>query len=97
MEFVKNLKYLRQICNWKRDYKDDKDKFESSEESFDSQKGKKSDDDLLRNKQNTSDSMIEKEVTLSSEEDEDSYDPVPYENDEPPSPTIIRPEKKKKK
>jgi len=30
MELIRMLKYLRDICNWKRDMKDDQESFESS-------------------------------------------------------------------
>lgn len=33
MEFVRMLRYMRDICNWKRDLQDQKDSFESSEPS----------------------------------------------------------------
>jgi hypothetical protein len=33
MEFVRMLRYMRDICNWKRDLKDEQDSFESEEHS----------------------------------------------------------------
>jgi hypothetical protein len=61
-EFILGLKNLRGVCNWTRDYKEEKQSFDSSEEEE-----KKNDSDLLKN--NSDDSLVEKEITLSSDED----------------------------
>jgi lysyl-tRNA synthetase class I len=60
------LKNLRGVCNWTRDYKEEKEAFESSEEDV-----KNESDDLLKG-QLSEDSLVEKEITLSSEEKEPS-------------------------
>jgi hypothetical protein len=64
MELIVNLKNLRSICNWNRDYQEEKESFASSEEE------KKDESvDLLKN-QVSGDSLVEKEITLSSSEDD---------------------------
>ena len=34
IEFLRSLKYFRKICNWKRDYEEEKDTFDSSIEEM---------------------------------------------------------------
>jgi len=67
MELIRMLRYLRDICNWKRDMKDEEESFGSSEPSKkeDSNESK----DLLKHEK-TEDSLVEKEISLSSSEEE---------------------------
>jgi len=63
MELINNFKNLSQICNWNRDYQEEKDSFESSEESL-----KDESVDLLKGKPQE-DSLVEKSITIDSSED----------------------------
>lgn len=53
-----SLRYIGQICNWKRDYQEEKEQFESSEEEEDSSN--------LIKKSTESNSLVEKEITIDS-------------------------------
>lgn len=73
-EFTLGLRNLRGVCNWTRDYKEEKESFDSSEEEI------KNDSDLLKN--NSDDSLVEKEITLSSEEEKQEDTPEETESEE---------------
>ena len=82
MELIRMLRYLRDICNWKRDMKDEEESFGSSEPSKkeDSNESK----DLLKHEK-TEDSLVEKEISLSSSEEE--Y--VPRKQRDPDEPNSL--------
>mmetsp|Transcript_19785 Transcript_19785/g.14521 ORF Transcript_19785/g.14521 Transcript_19785/m.14521 type:complete len:226 (-) Transcript_19785:222-899(-) len=88
LEILNNFRHLSQICNWNRDYQEEKDSFESSEEelkeeSVDLLKGKGDDDDL-----------VEKSITLDSSE-EPSSDSSGRVEEGSPSPSSNSPSKSK--
>ena len=72
IEFVRMLRFIRQICNWNRDYRDEKENEDEVSEKSDSSV------DFLKNEP-IEDSIVEKSITVSSEEGE--YEPKPI--DEP--------------
>jgi hypothetical protein len=68
MEFLVSLRHISKICNWKRDYQEEKESFASSDED---RPQKDESDDLLRGEGDSDESLVEKEITLSdSEEDQ---------------------------
>ena len=73
LEFLVSLRHIREICNWKRDYFDEKESFVSSEEnSLEAAEAKKKanlSEDLIRGEGDTDESLVEKEITLSDSEE----------------------------
>jgi hypothetical protein len=54
------MRYFKQVCNWKKTYKEEKDLNESSDEDKDTSV------DLLKRNKVTEDSLVEKEISISS-------------------------------
>ena len=90
MEFVRMLRHVREICNWTREYKDDKESFESTLSEEEEAKEQES-EDLIKGEgeKESMESMVEREITVSSEEG-DEYNPKEYVREEPDSPVVAR-------
>ena len=81
IEFVRMLRYVRDVCNCKKDYKEEKESFGSSENSFEKKKDESV--DFLKDYDKSEESLVEKEITMSSE-DEDG-EPLNRVSSEPDS------------